>query len=124
MKYLNKILLSLLACVCLVSFSSAADARISQTSETHIKQRHWYNANSGSKTSHFNRSMSIQKLDAISNVTMKNGSFRPSKTNNGRLTHQYTFKKPLGVGSNGKKAYKLRVVSDGRGNVVTAFPVN
>lgn len=31
----------------------------------HIMDRHWYNANSGAKTSHFNQSMTVKKLNAI-----------------------------------------------------------
>ncbi len=31
---------------------------------SHIKQRHWHNASSGHSTSHFNKSMTVSKLNA------------------------------------------------------------
>ena len=124
MNYKLKIVFGISLCLVFLSFSSQAEGRISQSSAQHIKQRHWYHANSGPKTSHFNRSMSMGKLDAISQKTINQGSVRLSKHGQGRLTHQYRFNRPIGRGSNGKNAYSLRVVTDGRGNVITAFPVN
>lgn len=103
--------------------SNYLEAKISQHSASHIKQRHWHKANSGPKTSHFNKSMTMKKLDAIATKTIKHGSQRPSKHGMGRKTHQYKFNKPIGTASNGKKAYSLRVVTDKNNQVITAFPV-
>lgn len=102
---------------------SNLEAKISQQSQAHIKQRHWYKANSGPNTSHFNKSMTMNKLDAIANKTINQGSVRPSKHGQGRKTHQYKFNRPIGTDTKGKKAYSLRVVTDRNNNVITAFPV-
>lgn len=108
----------------LLSWHFPVDARISPTAVQHIKQRHWHQANSGTTTSHFNRSMTVKKLDAIAGKAIRLGSVRRSAHGQGRLTHQYRFQKSIGTGTNGKRAYSVRVVSDGKGNVITAFPVN
>jgi len=99
------------------------EARISSSAQAHIKQRHWYYAKSGQKTSHFNRSMTMKKLDAIATKTIRQGSVRPSKHGQGRYTYQYKFRIPIGRNTQGKKSYKLRVVTDSKKNIITAFPI-
>lgn len=94
----------------------------------HIKDRHWFNANSGPATSHFSKNVTSQKLNQLATTTLNHGTQKAG--NNGRIIHEYTFKSPIGTGTNGKPARTLRVVTDpnqSNGNslhVVTAFPVN
>lgn len=120
---LNRFLFFILLCASAFTAETSLEAKISKTSQAHIKQRHWYKANNGPKTSHFNKSMTMRKLDAIATKTIKQGSARPSHHGQGRKTHQYKFNRPIGTTSNGQKAYSLRVVTDRNNNVVTAFPV-
>lgn len=93
----------------------------------HIMERHWFNANSGAKASHFNQSMTINKLNDIATIALNKGN--KSTGGNGRIIYEYRFKKPIGKAINGKSAYVLRVVtepSQSIGNklhVVTAFPI-
>lgn len=96
---------------------------ISPNAEAHIKQRHWYKVNAGAPTSHFNKSMTVEKLNAIATKTLANGKTYDSAHGQGRKVHEYSFKKPIGTQTNGKKAHTLRVVTDGKKNVITAFPV-
>ena len=39
-----------------------------------------------------------------------------------RFVHEKEFNKVMGVDAKGKKLYKIRVVVDKKGNLVTAFP--
>lgn len=98
-------------------------AKISSSAYQHIKDRHWYNANSGNQTSHFNSNMTAYKLNGIATKTLNSGRVNHAKGNNGRKVHEYRFNKPIGTTTNGQKAKTLRVVSDGNGNVITAFPI-
>lgn len=124
MKYLRKLIIQFIIVTCVAAsfVQTEANAAISQSAQAHIKQRHWYNASSGSKTSRFQRSMTTKKLDSLAQVAIKKGTARPSKHGQGRLTYQHRFKYPLGVNTNGSKAYSLRVVTDKKGNIITAFP--
>lgn len=94
--------------------------------ERHIKQRHWFNAAPG--TSHFNQSMTIEKLHALATETLNKGDKRLG--HNGKMIHQYRFERPIGTASSGRPAYSLRVVTpaevpDNQSvHVITAFPVN
>lgn len=90
---------------------------------THIKDRHWHNANSGANTSHFNQSMTDTKLHNLATKTIHNGSMRPSNNDGGKMVHEYTFKKPIGRASNGNRVNTLRVVTSPKGEIITAFPV-
>jgi hypothetical protein len=105
-----------------VSLSNLA-AFIQPHAVQHIKQRHWHNANSGPKTSHFNKSMTVKKLDAIATKTIQQGSVRNSTHGQGRKTHQFSFTRPIGRDTNGNRSKTLRVVTDPKGEVITAFPV-
>lgn len=112
--------------------SSFLEAKIAKTTKSHvkfvqngishIKDRHWFNASSGTNTSHFNKSMTVSKLHALATKTIKQGSVSNSKNGMGRKVHEYTFKKPIGTNSNGKKAKTLRVVTSPKGEIITAFP--
>ena len=102
---------------------SSVEAFIPPNSVTHIKNRHWHGANSGPNTSHFNKSMTVKKLDAVATKTIKNGSVRNSTHGQGRKTHQFKFQRPIGTNTHGKKTNSLRVVTDRQGQVITAFPV-
>lgn len=106
----------------ILSFISNVEAFIPPNSLTHIKQRHWFSANTPN-TSHFNKSMTDKKVDAIATKTIQNGSVRNSTQGQGRKTHQYSFKKPIGYDTNGNRTKTLRVVTDRNGQVITAFPV-
>lgn len=97
--------------------------KISSSALKHIKDRHWYNAKQGAKTSHFSHSMTDKKLSRLAAKTINNGSQRPSTHGQGRNTHQYRFNKPIGTTTTGQKAHALRVVTDANKNVITAFPV-
>lgn len=88
----------------------------------HIKQRHWYHANAV-KTSRFNKSMTVEKLNAIVSKTINRGSFSLSKNGSGNHTYTYSFNKPVGATWNGKRVNSLRVVTKPSGQVVTAYPV-
>ncbi|CRX38166.1 hypothetical protein [Estrella lausannensis] len=112
-----------IACAGAFVAQQSLEAKISQHSQAHIKQRHWFKASSGPNTSHFNKSMTMKKLDSIATKTIKQGSVRPSSHGQGRKTHQYRFNKPIGTDTKGQKAYALRVVTDKNNNVITAFPV-
>lgn len=90
---------------------------------THIKDRHWHNANSGPNTSRFNQSMTVTKLHDLATKTIHNGSMRPSNNDGGKMVHEYTFKKPIGRATNGKRVNTLRVVTSQKGEIITAFPV-
>ena len=56
---------------CLIAFTASIEAKITKQQKqsikfapnqvSHIKDRHWHNANSGQKTSHFNKSMTVKK---------------------------------------------------------------
>lgn len=96
-------------------------ANISTNAGKHIQQRHWYNA-PRDNTSHFNKSMTISKLNSLATKTINQGSTSSSKHGQGRKVHEYKFKKPIGTTNSGEKARTLKVVTDGKGNVVTAFP--
>lgn len=98
-------------------------AKISSHTYQHIKDRHWHDANSGNKTSHFNRDMTAKKLNDIATRTINRGQQNSSKSYGGRVVHEYTFKDSIGRTTDGKKARTVRVVSDGQGNVITAFPI-
>lgn len=99
------------------------EATIAPEVAQHIQERHWYGANCGPQTSHFNQSMTIQKLDAIATKTIKQGTMYPSTYNNGCKTYQYKFSKPIGWKTDGSRSYSLRVVTDANDNIITAFPV-
>lgn len=90
---------------------------------THIKDRHWHNANSGPNTSRFNQSMTVTKLHDLATKTIQNGSIRPSNNGGGKSVHEYTFKKPTGKASNGNRVNTLRVVTSPKGEIITAFPL-
>lgn len=98
-------------------------ANISPTAIKHIKDRHWHNATQGTNTSHFSRSMTDQKLSKLAAKTINQGSQRASTHGQGRSTYQYRFDKPIGKTTTGQKARALRVVTDAKNNVITAFPV-
>lgn len=87
---------------------------------SHIKQRHWYNAQTNPPTSRFNQSMTISKLNQLATKTIQQGQVQPS--NNGKTVHDYTFNRPIGRSNTGKRAYTLRVVTNSRGEIITAFP--
>lgn len=103
---------------------NSTPANISPSAIKHIQDRHWYNAKQGANTSHFNSSMTDQKLNQLATKTINEGSKMPSTHGQGRITHQYKFEKPVGTTSTGGKAHSLRVVTDAQNNVITAFPVN
>lgn len=103
--------------------NNISQAYISPSASKHIKERHWYNADQGPKTSYFSHSITDQKLNALATKTINHGSQRPSSHGQGRSTYQYRFNEPLGTAINGEKAYALRVVTDAQNNVITAFPV-
>jgi hypothetical protein len=88
----------------------------------HIKDRHWHNAATGNKTSHFNKSMTVKKLHGLATKTIKEGNTTSSAKVHSRKVHEYTFKKPIGTTTNGQKAHTLRVVTDQKGEIVTSFP--
>jgi hypothetical protein len=120
MKSMFKKIVIFLFCAILLCSTTSVQAKISSHVADHIKQRHWYC--SKENTSKFNPTMTIHKLDQMAQKTILNGSVRCSKQGQGCLTHQYHFQHQVGLATNGKKAYSLRVVTDGRGNVITAFP--
>lgn len=96
--------------------------------EGHIKHRHWYNARSSPYTSHFDQTMTMQKLNVLATETLNKGNKRIGR--NGRMIHQYHFQNRIGTARNGKPAYSLRVITDPQVSenqtvpVITAFPVN
>ncbi len=86
----------------------------------HIKDRHWFNAQATPPTSRFNRSMTISKLNSMATKAIQQGSNQSSV--NGKKVHEYTFNKPIGRATNGKRAHTLRVVTSPKGEIITAFP--
>lgn len=86
----------------------------------HIKDRHWYHTQQTPPTSRFNQSMTIRKLNNIATKAIQQGSSTPGV--NGKTVHEYTFKKPVGWSTNGKRANTLRVVTSPKGEIITAFP--
>lgn len=100
-----------------------SQSNISPSALSHIKDRHWHNANQGVNTSHFSQSMTDKKLNRLATKTINKGSQRSSTHGQGRSTHQYSFNKPIGTTTTGQKAHSLRVVTDSNSNIITAFPV-
>lgn len=96
------------------------EATYSYNGASHIVERHWYDAKTNPPTSHFNRSMTIDKLHSMATKAIKKGRIIPSK--NGNRVHDYQFQRPIGTATNGKKAFTLRVVTNPKGEIVTAFP--
>jgi hypothetical protein len=96
------------------------EATYSYHAVSHIKQRHWHNVNLNPPTSRFNRSMTSGKLHSMAMRTIGNGKTMPSKNKN--KVHEYRFRKPIGKATNGKNAFTLRVVTNPKGEIVTAFP--
>lgn len=86
----------------------------------HIKDRHWFNAQATPPTSRFNQSMTISKLNSMATRAIQQGS--STLSTNGKTLHEYTFKKPIGRATNGKRAHTLRVVTSPKGEIITAFP--
>lgn len=103
-----------------LAMTCLAEGKISPTSLSHIQKRHWYNAQSGS--SRFDPSINEAKLNRLCHIALTKGSVRPSKNGNGRLCYRYKFKNAIGKGSNGFRAYTLIVITEGNGQIVTAFP--
>ncbi len=95
-------------------------------SEAHIRDRHWHNSNAVN-TSSFKKSIKMTNLFTIASVAINKG--KHGVENNGYLSHEYTFKKPIGESQRGTPCKTLRVITDPqRSNgqnayVVTAFPV-
>lgn len=93
-------------------------------SVTHIRDRHWHNANTAQKTSLFNKSMTVKKLHKLAVKTINEGKTKEdSKHGVGRKIHEYSSNKPIGKTSNGQKAHTLRVVTSPKGEIITSFPV-
>lgn len=93
-------------------------------SVTHIKDRHWHDANPTQKTSHFNKSMTVKKLHTLAVKTINEGTSKASSKNGpGRKIHEYSFKRSIGKTTNGQKAHTLRVVTSPKGEIITSFPV-
>jgi hypothetical protein len=87
----------------------------------HIKFRHGHD--STQPTSKFFKSTDKKKLDKLVAKTLKAG--KPGKvTNTANKVKNYTFRHPIGVGTNGKKTKSMRVVTNQENEVVTAFPYN
>ncbi len=103
--------------------NNISQPNITSSALSHIKDRHWHNANQGANTSHFSQNMTDKKLNRIAAKTINKGSQKPSTHGQDRSTHQYQFNKPIGTTTSGQKAYSLRVVTDSNNNVITAFPV-
>lgn len=128
-KYFSYVLLTIFLMTSILEVEAKAPQtqkkkiEFTQNGVSHIKDRHWHNANSGPNTSHFNRSMTVNKLHALAVKTIKNGQTSKSKNGQGRKVHEYTFKKPIGTTGNGQKAKTLRVVTSPKGEIITAFPV-
>ena len=95
-------------------------------SEAHIKDRHWHNSNAVN-TSSFKKSIKMSNLVKITSVAINKG--KHGVGNNGYLSHEYTFKKPIGESQGGIPRKTLRVITDPKRSngqnayVVTAFPV-
>jgi hypothetical protein len=104
----------------LLGFACVAEAKISQTSLSHIRQRHWSNTKSGS--SRFYPSINETKLNRLCHIALTKGSKRPSKNGKGRFCYRYKFKKAIGRTSSGSQAHTLIVITERNGDIVTAFP--
>jgi hypothetical protein len=108
-----------------MAFAANAEAQtiIPKESQSLIRHRHWYDAANSPNLPHFYRSITMKKLDFMAKETIKHGSVLPAIDGPGKKIHQYKYPKAIGVNSQGVKAYFLRVVTDEKGNVITAFPV-
>ena len=90
------------------------------TFNNHIVDRHGPNSLYSNK-SHFNADFDIKNgIDS----TLKGDNFIIKSNTAGRdgYIFEQTFTNPIGTNSKGKPLYTIKVVIDGFGNVVTAFP--
>jgi hypothetical protein len=86
----------------------------------HIKFRHW--PSSQQQTSKFLASITVKKLKGMIHKVLCKG--KKGKANQpSYIVKEYTFKKPIGRSTQGKKVWTMRVVTNARHEVVTAFPI-
>lgn len=86
----------------------------------HIQARHWHDT-PFKNSSRFYSEINLIKLRQLIDQTIHQGSYR--RAIYGRKTYQYRFSKSIGITAQGTEAYSLRVVTDMRGNIITAYPV-
>ncbi|SCZ81457.1 DUF6531 domain-containing protein, partial [Pseudobutyrivibrio xylanivorans] len=91
-----------------------------ETFNNHILDRHGPNSVYGNK-SHFNANFDIRE-GINSTLTGDNFTLGPNTAGRDGYIFEQTFTNSIGTSSNGKSLNTLKVVMDGSGNVITAFP--
>ncbi len=115
--------------VCCLRAQDATDAPgespgrviVTERAIRHIEERHWPDS-PAKGAGKFSPGFTEDSLRQLVGEAVANGRIRQNTHGRPGQIYEYDFGRPIGVGINGRPAYRLRVVVNRWNQLVTAFP--
>lgn len=96
--------------------------RLTQAALEHIVARHWWSAGTGPRVGKFADDLSLSMLATMIDAALRHGRVKPNTYDRLGAIYEIDVGRIIGTNGSGRLTSRLKVILDGSGEILSAFP--